>query len=142
MSLGDDYKIERIGYQLATETVIREHYLHRKAPISFAFGMFDQYETLVGVVTYGVPASSTLLRGVCGDEEAKNVYELNRLWVDESVPRNGESFLIANTIKLLDREIVISYADTAQEHVGIVYQASNWIYTGLSAKFKDPKIKG
>ena len=142
MSLGDDYKIERIGYQLATETVIREHYLHRKAPISFAFGMFDRYETLVGVVTYGVPASSTLLRGVCGDEEAKNVYELNRLWVDESVPRNGESFLIANTIKLLDREIVISYADTAQEHVGIVYQASNWIYTGLSAKFKDPKIKG
>lgn len=142
MSLLEDYSIEKISYQLAVETVIREHYLHRKAPISHAWGMFDNDKNLVGVVTYGVPASSTLLRGVCGEEEAKNVYELNRLWVSDSVPKNGESFLIGNTIKLLDREIVVSYADTAQDHLGVVYQATNWIYTGLSAKFKDPKVKG
>jgi hypothetical protein len=38
--------------------------------------------------------------------------------------------------------IVVSYADTAQEHVGYVYQACNFIYTGISAKRTDWKIKG
>lgn len=142
MSLSSDYSIDLIPYQMAMEVVVAKHYLHRKAPVSKAFGLFDKSGQVVGVVTYGVPASSTLLKGVCGEEEATNVYELNRLWVDDSVPKNGESFLIGNTINKLDREIIVSYADTAQDHLGIVYQASNWIYTGLSAKFKDPKVKG
>lgn len=142
MSLDQEYHIERIGYQLATQTIIENHYLHRKAPITWAFGLFDSQESLVGVITYGVPASSTLLKGVCGPQESGNVYELNRLWVDDSVPKNGESFLIGNTIRRVDREIIISYADTAQEHIGVVYQATNWIYTGLSARFRDPKVRG
>lgn len=142
MSLSSDYTIERISYGMAQEVVVARHYLHRKAPCSFAFGMFDKSGQVVGVVIYGVPASSTLLKGICGGEHASNVYELTRLWVDDSVPKNGESYLIGNTIKKLDREIIVSYADSSQEHVGIVYQATNFLYTGLSAKFKDPKIIG
>jgi hypothetical protein len=38
--------------------------------------------------------------------------------------------------------IVVSYADTDQSHVGYVYQACNFIYTGLSAKRTDWKVKG
>lgn len=64
------------------------------------------------------------------------------MWVDDSVPKNGESFLIGNTINKLDREIIVSFADTSHEHVGYVYQATNFYYCGLSAKFKDPKVKG
>ena len=143
MALSDDYYIERITYKMAMEIVVANHYLHRKAPCSIAFGLFDKDTHLCyGVVTYGVSASSTLLKGICGEEQASNVYELTRLWVDDSVPKNGESFLIGNTIKQLDKEIIVSYADSSQEHLGIVYQATNFIYTGLSSKFKDPKIKG
>lgn len=32
---------------------------------------------------------------------------------------------------------VVSYADTAWSHVGYVYQATNFLYTGLSAKRND-----
>jgi hypothetical protein len=142
LSLAEDYTIERISYSMAQEVVVARHYLHRKAPCSFAFGMFDKSGQIVGVVIYGVPASSTLLKGICGPEHASNVYELTRLWVDDSVPKNGESYLIGNTIKQLDREIIVSYADSSQEHIGVVYQATNFLYTGLSAKFKDPKIIG
>jgi hypothetical protein len=105
--------------------------------------MFDKtFHQLMGVVVYGVSPSSTLLRGICGDDEAKNVYELTRLWVDDSVPKNGESWLIANTMGKTDREIIVSFADSSQNHVGVVYQAANFIYTGLSAKFRDPKVQG
>lgn len=143
MALKDDYEIKSITYQEAMAVVVERHYLHRKCPVSSAFGLIERSSgEIVGVVTYGVSPSSTLLKGICGPEEAKNVYELNRLWVDDSVPKNGESFLVANTMKLLDREIIVSFADSSQKHIGIIYQAANFIYTGLSAKFKDPKVRG
>lgn len=143
MGFREDYEIKILSYQEAMTVVVEKHYLHRKCPVSRAYGLFKiSSGECVGVVTYGVSPSSTLLKGICGPEEAKNVYELNRLWVSDEVPKNGESFLIANTMCLLDREIVVSFADTSQGHLGVVYQASNFIYTGLSSKFKDPKVKG
>ena len=139
----DRYHIVEIDYRTAMDVVVKNHYLHRKCPCSHAFGLFE-YATdkLVGVVVYGVSCSSTLLKGICGEDEMHNVYELNRLWVSDEVPKNGESFLIANTIKLLDKEIIVSFADSSQHHVGYVYQATNFLYCGLSAKFRDPKVKG
>jgi len=157
MALKEDYLIKKITYQEAMEIVVNKHYMKRKGPCSHAFGLFEREklqgglqldlfnkheDRLVGVVTYGVSASSTLLRGVCGDDEAKNVYELTRLWIEDSTPKNAESYFIGNTIKTLDREIVVSFSEIAQGHVGTVYQASNFFYCGLSAKFRDPKVKG
>jgi hypothetical protein len=137
----DSFTIEPISYHTAMDIVIEKHYLHRKSPCSKAFGLFQDGQIL-GVVIYGVSASSTLLRGIAGDDEKGNIYELTRLWVDDLVPKNGESFLIGNTIKQLDKEFIVSFADSSQDHLGIVYQATNFLYTGLSTKFRDPKVKG
>ena len=138
----NDYIIKEIDYHTAMDLVVKNHYLHRKCPCSHAFGLFDINNNIVGCIVYGVSCSSTLLKGICGESEMHNVYELNRLWVSDQVPKNGESFLISHTIPLLDKEIIVSFADTAQNHVGYVYQATNFYYCGLSAKFKDPKVKG
>lgn len=139
----DKYYIKEIDYQTAMKIVVENHYLHRKCPCSHAFGLFDiSTKEIKGVITFGVPCSSTLLKGICGIEEMHNVYELNRLWVSDDVPRNGESYLIGNTIKMLDKQIIVSFADTSKGHIGYVYQATNFIYCGLSAKFKDPKVRG
>jgi len=136
-------QIRPISYSLAMEIVVARHYLHRTAPVSHAFGLFlpNILEPL-GVVTYGVSPSSTLLRGICGDDEKQNVYELNRLWMDDRLVKNAESFLVSRSMKFLDREIIVSFADTGQNHLGVIYQACNFYYTGLSSKFKDPKIEG
>jgi hypothetical protein len=143
MSIKENYTIKEIPYKEAMEIVIENHYLHRKCPCSKAYGLIEEKTNrIVGVVTYGVSCSSTLLKGICGEGEKQNVYELNRLWISDDVPKNGESFLIANTLKMLDKEIIVSFADSSQNHVGYVYQATNFIYCGLSAKFKDPKVKG
>ena len=137
----ESFTIEPIDYHTAMNIVVEKHYLHRKSPCSKAFGLFQDGQIL-GVVVYGISASSTLLRGIAGDDEKSNVYELTRLWVDDCVPKNGESFLIGNTIKQLDKEFIVSFDDSSQDHLGIVYQATNFLYTGLSAKFRDPKVKG
>ena len=55
-----------------------KHYAGRIPSISYAYGLFLDGR-LVGAVTYGTPASSTLCRGVCGDAYQSQVLELNRL---------------------------------------------------------------
>lgn len=125
------------------EIVVREHYLHRRAPCSAAFGLYSGIsEKVVGVVVYGTPSSAPLRKGIAGEEYASDVVELTRLWCDQSVPKNGESFLIGNTIKLAGKSIVVSFADASEGHIGYVYQATNWIYTGLSAKRTNWTVDG
>ena len=116
------------------------HYAKRWPSISYAYGLFDR-EELIGVVTYGTPPSAPLRRGIAGDEHIKDVLELNRLCLKYN-RKNEASFLVARSLKLLPkRKIIISFADTEQNHKGIVYQASNFIYCGLSAKRTDWALK-
>lgn len=135
------YTIAQVDYATAMEVIVREHYLHRKAPCSIAFGLFDGTR-LCGVVCYGTPSSAPLRSGIAGPDHALNVIELTRLWVCDSVPRNGESYLIGRTLKRSGKEIVVSFAEIQQGHVGTVYQATNWLYTGLSAKRTNWTIDG
>jgi hypothetical protein len=138
----EGYSVRRISYHDAMAIVVRHHYLHRKAPCSVAFALHDPSGAIVGVVCYGTPSSAPLRRGICGPEHAHDVCELTRLWVHDGVPRNGESFLIGRTVRESGKSIVVSFADTAAGHVGTVYQATNWIYTGLSAKRTDWTVRG
>jgi hypothetical protein len=143
MGLKTKYTIKPLDYATAQSLVVKHHYLHRKAPMSFAFGLLDiGTDEIVGVVIYGVPSSSSLRSGLAGIEHVRNIYELTRLWIAPDVPRNAASYLIGNTLKLLDREYIISYADTGVGHVGYVYQATNWLYTGLSAKRTNWTVEG
>ena len=139
----DLYYIKEIDKKIAQEIHIKEHYLHRKAPCSYAYGLFEkETNKIVGVVLYGVPASRSLQKGICGEDYANQVGELTRLWVEDGTPKNVESFLIGNTIKLQGFKILVSFAECRQGHVGYVYQATNWLYTGLSAKRTDVVIDG
>lgn len=143
ISIKSLFYIKEIKYKTAMSIVIKNHYLHRQAPCSIAFGLFcNNCKRIIGVITYGVSCSSTLLKGICGVDEQSNIYELTRLWVNDGTPKNTESFFIGNTIKLLNKEIIVSFAEINQGHRGTIYQATNFIYCGLSAIFKDPKIKG
>ena len=124
----------------ALPLLLNRHYAKRTCPISYAFGAYSG-SNLVGIVTYGTPASSPLRNGVCGPEWASIVLELNRLCCENS--KNIASAIVGRSLRLLPKpSVVVSFADTAQGHVGYVYQATNFIYTGLSAKRTDWKIKG
>jgi hypothetical protein len=138
----ESWTVKPIDNSTAQEVVVAHHYLHRKAPCSYAFGLFDDQDNLRGVVLYGTPSSAPLRAGIAGKENAGNVVELTRLWIDDNSPKNSESFLIGNSLKNCGKEIIVSFADTEQNHLGIVYQATNWLYTGLSAKRTDWTVEG
>ena len=116
--------------------LLEKHYAKRMCSISFAFGLYDQ-ENLVGVVTYGMPASPNLCMGVCGIDNKDKVLELNRLCLNDGV-KNGASYLVSKSLQMLPKPtIVVSYADTAMGHVGYIYQASNFLFTGTTKERTD-----
>lgn len=121
--------------------IIGKHYAHRWPSVSLAFGLFFD-DAILGVVTYGTPASAPLRSGVAGPDMAGNVLELNRLCFHVPV-KNEASRLVSGSIKIIDKDaIIVSFADIDQGHIGYVYQACNFTYYGLSAKRTDWKIRG
>ena len=142
MSHFDNWSVREVDRKRAMSLIIENHYLHRRAPCSIAFGLFDETDRLRGVVMYGVPASPFPRRGIAGNQNESIVGELTRLWCDDETPKNAESFLIGNSIRKQPFEILLSFAEVDQGHRGVVYQATNWIYTGLSAKHVQWEIDG
>lgn len=133
-------KVLPIKSEEAEPWLLKKHYARRIPPISYAFGAYKDRQ-LVGVVTYGTPVSSSLRVGICGEQWMENVIELNRLCCDNE--KNVASTLVGRSLQMLPKPlVVVSYADTEQGHVGYVYQATNFVYTGLSAKRTDWKLKG
>ena len=99
--------------------------------ISYAYGLFDSGD-LVGIISYGSPASPSLCKGIAGEKNKKLVIELNRLVLKHN-KKNEASMLIGASFKLLPKpRIIVSYADTQQDHLGVVYQATNFLFTGTS----------
>lgn len=137
-----DVLVEKIPPKECLPMILGTHYLRRKCPISYAFGAREKLSgRLVGIVTYGVPSSAPLRAGICGDSYASNVLELNRLVCENR--KNLASLLVGRSSQMLPRpSVIVSYADIMQGHIGYVYQACNFLYTGLSAKRTDWKVRG
>ena len=61
---------------------------------------------------------------------------LARLYLADDLPKNSESRVLGLVIRLLRRhtavKFLVSYADPAAGHVGTVYQAAGWVYTGTA----------
>ena len=133
----ENFDVRRVPFSEAKEWVLYKHYAHRIPPITFAFGLYEG-PVLQGVCTFGPPASHDLIVGAMGEEYTFNFIELNRLVVNDGLPRNALSFFVSSCLRELPRPmVVISYADSGKGHHGYIYQATNWIYTGLSKQHTD-----
>ncbi len=108
----------------------RRHYARRIPPITYAFGLYVN-EILEGVVTYGSLSTPQVRNGMFEDDAfGENIIELNRLCIDSEIS-NAATVLVGRSLKLLPKpKVVVSYADTNQGHIGYVYQAANFLYTG------------
>lgn len=137
-----DCLVRKLEDNKATYRFIYElHYAKRKPSISFAFGLYDKFE-LIGICTFGMPASPQLCVGVAGPKNKNLVIELNRLVLKYN-RKNEASFLVGRALKMMPKpKIVVSYADTQQKHVGTVYQATNFMFTGTTKPRTDMASDG
>ncbi len=113
------------------------HYSHSMngLKVSHCFKLLDNYGTLVGAAVFGKLSMANVWKRYAHTEE--DAIELRRLCCVDDTPKNAESFLIGYALRWLrkntDIKVCVSYADANQGHQGIIYQASNFKYVGMSS---------
>lgn len=132
-------EVKPIEYHDTLPFITGVHYARRIPCIQYAYGLFKGGK-LTGCITYGQPASPSLCVGVAGPDHRKDVIELNRLVITDT-EKNDASYLVSHSLRLLPQGMfVISYADIeGWGHVGKVYQACHFIYTGQTKSRTDKK---
>lgn len=129
--------IKEISYKEAIDFLLPKHYSGRKPHIAIAFGLYTD-NVLQAVCTFGKPASHSLCKGICGEEYANKVYELNRLCRLDTYDKPLSQFVGACLRNLkVNNWIIVSYSDMAMTHHGYIYQACNFLYTGATKSRTD-----
>lgn len=109
------------------------HYSHSyPSAAAMPIGVWDDND-FIGAIVFGRGANNNISRPF--NLEMHEVCELTRVAL-----KHHDFFVteaISKAIKLLRKtcpglKLIVSYADIDQGHVGKIYQASNWIYLGIS----------
>lgn len=121
------------------------HYAKRQpAPPCVGFSVFNSNGEWCGVIVFnngmgGIEKPFDLQKG--------QVCELARVALNGKQESTGECVAIAlRLFKKLNPlvKVVVSYADSDQNHTGVTYQATNWFFIGskrTSDEYIDPKTK-
>lgn len=111
------------------DSFIKLHYIgHWPGVVTLILGMRCNGKLRGGIV-FALPPRETSKR------YGGATWELARLWIEDGVPINAESWLIAQAVRYIrkarpDVKFLVSYADPSVGHTGIVYKAANWKVDG------------
>lgn len=92
--------------------------------------------TLAAILIFGTSNSLATFSSVIPGIKKEECLELSRMWSPDGMPKNTESRAIALAIAKLPKtvKLLVSYADPSRGHLGIIYQATNWLYVGVTKK--------
>lgn len=127
-------QVRPVPVVIARRLMEREHYLHSlPGGTCLAFGVFIAGH-LLGAIAFGVGPTNAF--ALVKDAKPYDCLTLTRLWHSDALPRNSESRVLGIVLRNLKHhtkvKFLVSYADPAQGHIGIIYQATSWLYTGFS----------
>lgn len=104
-----------------------KHYSRRQGFFRSAYALCEG-DKLEGVAVFGEPPLQ-VAKHAFRDRDFP-LFELVRVVV-QTKTANAASFLVAGALNALPKPCaVVSYADSAWGHCGIIYQATNWLYAG------------
>ncbi len=133
--MDDELLVAPCSYE-ATKFACENFHYSKKVPRSklVRHGVWENGK-FIGVVVYG--DSSTV--NMCSPYglEYTEVCELRRVAL--TTHKHPVTQIISKSLKLLHKtnpnlQLVISYADKSQNHLGVIYQAGSWIYEGETKK--------
>jgi hypothetical protein len=140
-----DLLVANIDKTMLKELIAKGHYSHRCSAITVGYGVWYKGVLSGGIVfSAGVGRSANAYCRVCKPTE---MIELTRLWLNDRVPKNAESQVIAVALRTLKKgrgrfRAVLSYADEQAGHIGTIYQATNFYYMGASSPNSETIIDG
>lgn len=130
----NEYKVLPCNAKETYPWILRKHYARRIPSIMFSFGLYKKNE-LIGICVLGMPPCQMNYGSGIFDNYKIDVYELTRLVINDNHEPNLLSFFVSKVIKQMPKPCcLVSFADPNNFHHGYIYQATNWIYTGLTQK--------
>ena len=131
-----DWTVRSVPLSIAIRLIQNHHYARRASnTATYLHGLFPRdafwNEDCVGVAWWIPPTKSSAQKTY--PDNWLGVLALSRLVLHPSVPKNGASFLVGSSMKLIDRRrwpCLVTYADEWQGHTGTIYRASNWVEVG------------
>lgn len=131
------WSVRPIDLSTARALVTKFHYSKGATNTGvYTHGLFFEnsyFESECMGVAWWLPPTKNAAIATYPEGEWRKVLSLTRLAISPDVPKNGASFLLASSIKLIDNSkwhCLVTYADTSQNHTGAIYRATNWDYMG------------
>lgn len=126
-------KIKRATGQAVRFACKNYHYAKRYPVSNYSYSIYTDENEWCGVIIFGYGAGSHISKPF--NLFQGEVLELVRVALNGK--QNCTSQAVALALKQLKKDnpkikCVVSYADLEQNHKGIIYQATNWIYLGLA----------
>ena len=128
------YQIIEIDRNEAKDFIEIYHYTHNLGVFKVAYGLFLN-KKIVGCIVFGFPIGRQTIKSISPILQNSEVLELTRLVLLDEIEKNSESYFISKAIKILKKnhpklKVIISYSDPMYSHLGIIYQATNFLYQG------------
>jgi hypothetical protein len=126
-------KLELASPKAIKYACLKFHYAKSVPAASIAFAVFNEQKEWCGVIAYGPGANNKLTKSIGLPQGA--CLELVRVALNGKQESTGKARALS--LRLLKKyaplcKCVLSFADPEQGHLGILYQATNWVYIGKS----------
>ncbi len=121
--------LKRASHKAVKYAIMNWHYSKSIPVVTLAYAVFNDKNEWCGVICFGTGSVNNIARPF-GLQQGQ-VIELLRVALNGK--QESTSKAVSLSLKLLKKEcplvkLIISYADTDQGHIGIIYQATNWYY--------------
>ena len=126
--------VRYIERDLANAIIVANHYSGKFYNASYIHLGAFWGDKMIGVAQYGYAMNPVSQGSVVAGTLPTEYLELNRLWVDDCMPRNSESAIVSLTLKVIRATTKVawvqSFADERCKLFGAVYQACSFLYCG------------
>lgn len=133
-----EWSVNTLELTEARELVTRLHYAQGGSNTAvFRHGLYRRHDAATPLgVAWWLPPTKVAAVATFPEGAWQRVLALSRFVLEEDVPKNGASFLLGRSTRLVKQsgvwDCLVTYADEWQGHLGTMYRAAGWEYVGLT----------
>jgi hypothetical protein len=128
-----EWEVRPITVSQAADIIRAFHYAKGGSnTATYAHGLFRKGEDGHLGAAWWIPPTKSAALATYPPDWTK-VLALSRMALSPEVPKNGATFLLAKSVRLINRDrwpCLVTYADEWQGHTGGIYRAAGWQYVG------------
>lgn len=126
-------RLDWVDHKAALYACEHWHYSERLSSAANNYIGVWEDESFIGCVVFGIGATNNIGRPY--NLTNQECIELTRIALREH--KTTVTKIIKIALKIIKKKnpglkLIVSYADSEQDHIGAVYQAGNWVYVGYS----------